>query len=235
MQNLANDFGSNGIEYEITYQNGIATMRTVDTTGNVTIDVWEITVSRKSSSVFASPVVKANVSDNDWHVLAYMYVKEIIDPTEAVKQLNNTTPKPTTAYTVPDIITPSATQRLFSKTMTANDSDAFFQDEYSLRHTTNASNRGYYNVANINVNCIYTQAQFYSEITNGNYWIFPAPVEILGDLSSIFNSLGTAPANFINGALKGGSSRVTTANNRVNIITEYLIATIDTDNYLLAV
>jgi len=53
-------------------------------------------------------------------------------------------------------------------------------------------------------------------------------------LNSIFLGLGNPPANFITGALKGGSSRITAAQNRVNIVTEYLLALIDTDNYFTA-
>lgn len=109
--------------------------------------------------------------------------------------------------------------------------DSFLFDQYCLRHTTNASNRGYYNVADTNVNYIYTYSHFISEITNSGYWIFPAPAEILGALSVIFSSFPTAEANFMQGALKGGSPRQTTANNRVNIETEYALDIWSTDFY----
>ena len=112
--------------------------------------------------------------------------------------------------------------------------DTFFADQYTLKHTTNASNRGYFNVADVNVNAIYTQAQFYSEITNSSYWIFPAPNEIIGALNTIFGNLYPVPANYLPGALKGGSSRVTTARNRVNITTEYKIFNWSPDVYSLA-
>ena len=112
--------------------------------------------------------------------------------------------------------------------------DSFFWDVYSLRHTTNASNRGYSNIADYNVNRIYTQAQFLSEITNGTFWIFPAPIQIISALNTVFTGLGTAPSNYLKGALKGGSSRVTTANNRVNIVTEYKLLNWSTDDYDLA-
>ena len=39
------------------------------------------------------------------------------------------------------------------------------------------------------------------------------------------------PPNFIQGALKGGSSRITAANNSVNIVTEYTLGIIDMDTY----
>src|SRR6185312_2869158 len=69
MENLSAIYQNAGIEYEITYQNGIVTMRTVDTTGTITIDVWEITASRYSGSVLASPKVAQDISTNDLKVL----------------------------------------------------------------------------------------------------------------------------------------------------------------------
>ena len=230
MENLASIFGNLGIEYEITYQNGIATMRTVDTTGNITIDVWEITASRISESIFNSPTVLANVSTNDLKVLARAYL-DGSTLSDAVKALNGDTGA--TTYTTPNVTGSSATQRLYDKTKNGQEA-TFLTDQYSLRHTTNASNRGFFNVADVNVNCIYTQTQFFAEIKNALFWIFPAPNEIVGALTTVLTHLGNAPANFVTGALKGGTSRVTAANNRVNLVTEYNLAIIDTDNYFLA-
>jgi hypothetical protein len=234
MENLSAIYQNAGIEYEITFQNGIATMRTVDTTGTITIDVWEITASRISETVFGSPKVIAEVSTNDLKVLARAYRKQIT-PAAAVKEMNTTTPAPSTKYTEPDTTVDGPTKRLYEKVFNSDGDEAtFLLDQYSLRHTTNASNRGFFNVADVNVNRIYTQAQFFSEIKDAGFWIFPAPLEIIGALVTIFNGIGTPLANRVTGALKGGSSRITAAGNRVNIVTEYLLAQIDTDNYFMA-
>jgi hypothetical protein len=101
--------------------------------------------------------------------------------------------------------------------------DTYYFDQYSLRHTTNASNRGYYNVADVGVNKLYTQSQFLNEITDPAYWVFPCPDEILGALATVFADLATADSAHLQSALKGGSPRSTTSNNRVNITTEYAI------------
>lgn len=238
---LSDVYGAAGIEYEITYQNGMATMRTTDTTGNITVDVWEVTASREAASVFGSPQVKLNVSSNDLTVLAYAYINGM-DLADAVAALNGTTPAPGTPYTQPDVQISSATQRLYSKTKIAGE-DTYLIDRYSLRHTTNASNRGRFNIADSNVNCIYTQARLYSEITNPGYWIFPAPPEIIGALNVVFAGLAGyppvgltgAPLNVITGALKGGSTRTTAARERINITTVYDIGIIDADDYFSAV
>ena len=234
MQNLANLYGNAGIEYELTYQNGISTLRTRDTTGNITIDVWEITASRISLSIFGNPQIIANVTANDLAVIGKAYVGGFTTLADAVSALNSTTPPPGTLYTEPNLTTASAQTVWLWKKVSQDQEATYFADQYSLRHTTNASNRGYYNVADANVNRIYTQSQFYSEITNGGYWIFPAPNEIIGALNTVFNGLGSAAAGYTNGALKGGASRVTTANNRVNIVTEYLIGQICNYQYPFA-
>lgn len=232
MENLSAIYQNAGVEYEITFQNGIATMRTVDTTGTITIDVWEITASRINGSVFGSPKVILDVSTNDLKVLTRAYL-DGTTPKDAVDALNSTTPAPSPLYTEPDTSTDSPVKRLYDKVKNGEEA-TFLLDQYSLRHTTNASNRGFFNVADVNVNRIYTQTQFYNEIQNAGFWIFPAPQEIIGALQTVFFQLGTAPAHYINGALKGGSSRVTAAANRVNITTEYTLALIDTDNYFTA-
>lgn len=232
MENLSAIYQDAGIEYEITFQNGIATMRTIDTTGTITIDVWEIAASRGSFSVFGSPKVIANVSVNDLKVLTRAYLDRTT-LADAVSALNGTNPPPSPLYTEPNTVADSPTKRLYEKVKNGEEA-TFLLDQYTLRHTTNAPNRGFLNVADVNVNRIYTQAQFFSEITNASYWVFPAPQEIIGALNSIFFGLGNPPTNFIKGALKGGSSRITAAQNRVNIVTEYLLALIDTDNYFTA-
>jgi hypothetical protein len=69
--------------------------------------------------------------------------------------------------------------------------------------------------------------------------VFPCPLEIIGALDQIFIDLpaivGPQAAYYIPGALKGASSRVTAANIRVNIVTEYKLANWNTDLYYYAV
>ena len=58
MNALANQFGNLGIEYELTLQAGIATLKVTDTSGNQTVDVWEITANQVSVSWLKNPQLK---------------------------------------------------------------------------------------------------------------------------------------------------------------------------------
>ena len=214
--------------YTISYENGKATLETEDNRGNVTIDTWEIGVNRTTRSSFQNPLDIAALTTNDLKVIARA-AQDGLSIMDALAALNADMTGGT-PYTLPDITTPSATQRFYDRVITLGQ-DSYSLDQYTLRHTTNASNRGYYNVADANVNCIYTYAHFISEITNTSYWIFPAPNEILGALSTIFGQLSSPASNFMQGALKGGSPRATAANNRINITTEYAIDVWSTDEY----
>ncbi len=279
MQQLAYQYANSGCEYELTFQYGIATLRTVDNRGNITIDTWEIVVNEQLTSWLYNPKLQAQL-----YALAAAYIAtpspkakppypgytptpDTLDNTvttfvsKLAKGIDNkqqpfhpvsavgTTPPVDTGIgdgvfsignffdgffawsnVSSDIYLPIF--RAYQQALTGKDS--FFDDQFVLRHTTNASNRGYFNVADTNVQKIYTQSQFYNEITNSNYWLFPAPNEIIGALTNIFVGLGTAKANYLNGALKGASDRVTAANNRVNIVTEYKLDNLSTDKYALA-
>lgn len=231
MQALANQYANAGIEYSITIQGGIATMTTVDTTGNVTIDVWEINASRQNLSIFGNPKIVAAVSENNLKVISRAF-QEGTTLAEAVTSLNSDNPG--TTYTAPNLATANATTVWLWDQCKNDKITDYITDTYTLKHTTNASNRGYYNVADVNVNRIYTQAQFYSEIRNNGYWIFPAPNEIIGALDVVFSSFGSIPTGYYAGALKGGASRCTTAENRVNITTDYTLGVISGYPYDLA-
>lgn len=226
MQALANVYSGAGIEYELTLQDGKASMRTIDTTGNITIDTWEVKASQVTKTIFENPIILANVTANDLAVLGYAAATDAKDLPTALANVNASDPG--TTYTMPNMSN-AYTDWLWRQVF-LNSVESYFADQYSLTHTTSASNRGYYNVADVDVNCIYTQAQFYSEIMNASSWIFPAPPEIIGALNTVFSHLPPPVAPFVQGALKGGATRVTAANNRVNVTTEYLIE--NWSNYL---
>ena len=214
---LATEYANAGVEYEITAQPGVCTLRTIDTRGTVTIDTWEVGVNHNLASVFKNPFNTV------------MFNLDVHDMTKFLEGVQNKTNWDDVYEVMFDTENEALLKREYIRFCSGQDS--FFSDQFTLRHTTNASNRGYYNVADSNVNCIYTQAQLYNEITNGGYWFFPAPNEIIGALNVIFNSLPLAPAFYLNGALKGASPRNTAANNRVNIVTEYKIFGWSTDEY----
>lgn len=273
MQNLATVYGNIGVEYELTLQNGIAMLKTTDTTGNITIDIWEITANRVNVSWLKNPILNnqlyelaelylasqsgSEATDQnvlDWNVTRFIGLmaagvaagsppfdwgaNPATDPPNSADLLSGSVFSPKNFFDGIfsfDDVDPAIWQpiiRAYQRALAG--SDSYQSDTYTLRHTTNASNRGFTNVADDNVNCLYTLAQFFTEIGNPSFWVFPAPNEIIGALTTIFNTLIPTPANYLASALKSGSSRVTAANNRVNITTEYEIFNWSTDDYNLA-
>ncbi len=95
--------------------------------------------------------------------------------------------------------------------------------EHVLRHSTNVSANYTNNVSDNNINCIYTNSQLKNEITNGNYWTYPAPARI-------WTIVMNRPSGDTNGGdLRWGwrklpSNETTAPNNRIEITTEYWFA-----------
>jgi hypothetical protein len=225
MQNLAYLYSQSGCSYTLTYDQGKATLETEDNRGNVTIDTWEIGINRTNRGVLQNPLNYAGVlAENSGDVTATQADFDTI-ASFVRGEITRDVADSGTGNVPGDYI-----DRLLNRIQ--NGQDSYLFDQYCLRHTTNASNRGFYNVADTNVNYIYTYANFLNEITNSGYWIFPCPNEILGALSVIFSDLELPLANFMKGALKGGTPRGTAANNRINLTTEYAIDVWTTDEYL---
>ena len=98
----------------------------------------------------------------------------------------------------------------------------FVHGKYLLRHTTSAPNTYADNVADFNVEKIYSIAQLLSECQNGSLWIFPLPGYLAYKILSYPVPIAMPP-NYVWGALKMRSGAVTAARNRIEITTEYLI------------
>lgn len=98
---------------------------------------------------------------------------------------------------------------------------------FVLRHTTNVSNRYASNVADGNVERIYTTAQLVSEISNGGFWLFPCPGRLIAKINGIENqNLGEG---FTWGWRKLASTETTAAGNRIDISTEYWLGSWNTN------
>lgn len=224
MQALANFYSSNGCEFELTIQHGIATLRTRDTRGNVTIDIWEIGISRSLISTFKNPRNIAAIPATELALLAFAADKGLSDLSGAATAFNSDAYLTARYPGVTDAIG-DAGKRLWERVFLFKE-DSTYYDIYTIRHTSNVSNRWPYNVADSNKNCIYTPSQFYAEVQNANDWLFPMPQAYVNVLES--NPIPDGPgALFMNygyftwGFLKSGSPRSTAANNRSNIVTEY--------------
>ena len=190
MQGLANIYQAAGIEYELTFQNGMAMMTTTDTSGNITIDVWEINASQITVSWLKNPVLNSHLYNIAYAASGGSGDQNVLDAwvtffiSVLTAGIANNTPGTTQPYSVTYPPGSGVTEGVFAPTkffgasgftwatISLSDflplqraylralagSDSYFSDNYTLRHTTNASNRGFYNVADVDVNRIYTQA-----------------------------------------------------------------------------
>lgn len=98
----------------------------------------------------------------------------------------------------------------------------FLRGKYVLRHTTSAPSNYNLNVADFNVEKIYTISQLLSECQSTSLWILPLPSYLAYKISS-YPIPDYIPSNYQWGALKSGSSASSAANRRIEIQTEYLI------------
>lgn len=109
---------------------------------------------------------------------------------------------------------------------------------YSCRHTTNAPSFWGLNVADLNVNSIYSPAQFMSEATNASSWIYPLPGRLqykLAAAASAYTALTPARSNYQIGWLKAASAESTAPRGRIEISTNYVLNQWSTDLYPTAV
>ena len=98
----------------------------------------------------------------------------------------------------------------------------YLHGKYLLRHTTNAPSDYGPNVADNNVEKIYTIAQLLTECQDTSLWFLPLPGYLAYKILSYPVPVEFSP-NYAWGALKTGSGAVTAANRRVEIVTEYMI------------
>jgi len=106
----------------------------------------------------------------------------------------------------------------------------FVRGKYVLRHTTSAPSDYSANVADFNVERIYSIAQLLSEVEDSSLWILPLPGYLAYKINS-YSAPAAYPASYLFGALKMRSAATTAAMGRVEITTEYLIDTWPTHTY----
>lgn len=109
----------------------------------------------------------------------------------------------------------------------------FVHGKYSLRHTTIAPANYHQNVADFNVEKIYTIAQLLSEAQSGSLWVLPLPGYLAYKISNYPVPEWMLP-NYMFGALKLRSSASLAARGKVEISTEYLIDAVAIHTYGLA-
>jgi hypothetical protein len=91
--------------------------------------------------------------------------------------------------------------------------------QYVLKHSTNVSNTYSANISDVNVERIYTTEQLLAETTNSGLWTYPLPGRLQYKLQNI--PAPAAQTNYLWSWRKLPSTESTSANNRVEISTEY--------------
>lgn len=117
----------------------------------------------------------------------------------------------------PDPGTLPASAALFQLLIHGHTHKAYSQ--YVLRHSTNVSNAYAANIADVNIEFIYTPGQLIVEASNATLWNFPLPGRLQFKIQNI--AAPTAVPNYLWGWRKLASTETTTANNRIEISTEY--------------
>jgi hypothetical protein len=214
---------NSGIEHDLTNALGIYTLRGTDTSGQATIDTWEIGVNKITPHILENPVTLAGIMDDPQYDESHLMV------------LKNQAKGIRTPEQVAIICELNAAALRCSDRM-AKGSEAYGRSGYVLRHTTNVSSRYGVNVSDTNIDRIYTTPQLLTEAGNANSWVFPLPGRLAYKVQQLDAQL---QANYVAldfhtwGWVKRASPESTAANNRVNILTEYEFDQWSEDVYLL--
>lgn len=229
MSSLMSTYTAQGAEAILTGEHGIYTLHVRDGTGAVTLDTWQIAQQDERPSSLQNPRVRSLIAavPGNADTITEDIAKVLNGDTVTIDGTSyDYTALKTYFTTSPTINEPAA--RLMERMKKG--STEFTRSTYILRHTTNASQAYLSNVADFNVDKIYTTAQLLTETLNGTYWLLPLPGEIEYAIRNTIVFPYTR-ANYMNGWLKRGPSRVTAANFRIEISTEYWAGQISTDEY----
>lgn len=212
MQAKYGDYVNAGIACRLTYHHGIASLDVEDSSQAFTVDTWEIVGNDLSIDIFSNPKINGLISDEQMAAILG-FLTEDATPAEA--------------FADPALTSASAIVRRYYSMHQRGTTD-YRRAQYVLRHTTNAPSRWNSNVSDVGVEKIYTTAQLLSETQNSGLWIYPMP----GRLGyKVANIPTLSAANYQWGWLKAPSTETTTANNRINITTEYCLELWSTDLY----
>jgi hypothetical protein len=232
MLSLMSSYTNQGCEVTFTGEHGVYTLQVKDSTGTTTLDTWQIQNQTMQLSRTRNPKLIAATSETTLRVVA----RAISDSTTVTaaaaaiqKEIGGTVTAPSLG---------SAGNRTISGRIFDTMKDGFTsydRSTYVLRHTTNAPSNYGSNVADFNVDCIYTTSQLLSETQNSNYWLLPLPGALAYFIQGADAAMPAAPAGYTNGWFKFGSSRSTAANNRIEINTEYMLGQHSADDYYNAV
>jgi hypothetical protein len=174
--------------------------------GEVAIDTWQLLANEQQKDIKEHPQVLLMERTVPYSLAAVL---------EAVEDYNDFQTIDATWFTDTDIA-----GRLFR--MLIHGVTSYNVGQYVLRHTTNVSNVYDTNVADQNVERIYTTGELVTEICNTGYWLFPCPGRLRRKIEDM--EVQTSDADLLWGWRKLPSTETTAAGNRIDISTEYWLA-----------
>lgn len=193
------------------------------------IDTWQIMANETSKSRWDAPAMLRILkygNGTDFYSDIIRFLKDSIDNKSSWPQIvsspfNQAGSTIVTTFLGFDLAYLSNVYNLI-----LSGSDVYPFSQYVLRHTTNVGNGYASNIADVNVDCVYTVSQLLSETQNysretQNYslWIFPLPGELQYFIQHI--NAPSFQSGYLWGWLKRSATRTTAAHNRVDLTTEY--------------
>ncbi len=106
----------------------------------------------------------------------------------------------------------------------------YLHSKYTLKHTTLAPDTYSSNVAEFNIEQIYSIAQLLTEVQSNTLWILPLPGYLAYKILNYPVPIGM-PSNYTWGALKMRSNAVTAARGRIEMTQSYLIDAVAVPTY----
>jgi len=207
---IANDNAALGIQCSLKYEHGRWTLQAEDSTQSSSIDSWEIVGTEEQVDGFSHPVAVFELGVQDQGCIS------------VIRQhlANEDTPEVAfAAGQTPDVSIFANTFVSAAYSLNQRGSPDFRRGQYVLRHRSNISSRSGANIADIGIDQIYTPAQLLSEVQSG-IWAYPLPNALAYEIANIpsYNAAG-----YLWGWLKSAPTKTTTANNRIEITTEYTL------------
>lgn len=178
------------------------------------IDTWQILANETSKSRWDAPAMLRILkygNGTDFYGDQIQILKDAVDNKTKWSELVNSIDA---SITGSDLVYLSNVYNLILR-----GSEAYPYSQYVLRHTTNVGNGYSSNIADSNVDCVYTVAQLLSEVQNAGFWIFPLPGELQYFIQHIPSP--SFQSGYLWGWLKRSATRCTSANNRIDLTTEY--------------
>jgi hypothetical protein len=222
---LQESYVNAGVSCDLTLDKDVSSLAIHDATANYTLDTWQIFGADSRKDLLSHPAV-LSITGLDQKMTKDLrdFVSGLSASTDAVA-LMATAPFSGVSGGNKTILENFLT--LYEMGGTEFDSDAE-NIGYVLRHTTNAPNRWGTNIADFNTGLVYTPAHLLSEAGDGTLWILPLPARMAYKITNF-----VAPASvsgFTWGWKKSRSTESTAANNRIDIVTEYLLGRFNTAN-----